>query len=604
MIYIIDPHGVPLGLEPEEVALVTYDENKFGQWAVFHFSPEYASGLARGNQQNSAIQVKSQKLDTEIESSGKLNGKAATTIVCRVDGLRVIHLQLFPSLRVDNVTGQDSQPLSFIQEDKKEDSDFWIILPKGLAAGQEYTLTSTYSGKGAISSEGGGNYFPVARSSWYPGTERWDDFATFDMTFSIPKGMDLVATGQQLGSVNEGKEAVSHWRSEQPQPVAGFQMGRFKKQEATLAELGNFKIEAFANQEVPGFVRGGGTLGTLETTGLAKKALAEAELAVPIYSDYFGPLGFKRLAMTQQTAMNYGQSWPEMIYLPMSYFYDTTVRHQLGLDDPRGYFTVVAPHEVAHQWWGQTVAWGSYRDQWMSEGFADFSASLFIQSVWKDKPQEFHKFWNDERDMIIEKNALGFRAIDAGPLTLGYRLNNSRAGFNITRQLIYPKGAYVLHMLRMMMWDRTTGDAKFKEMMHDFVKTYSGRSATTEDFKSTVERHMTPAMNLDGNGKMDWFFDEYVYGTALPTCAFEATFSKDAGGGTVAQLKLTQSGVDGSFKMLVPIYLQLADGKTVFLGRTKILGNSTWQQAIPLAGLKDMPKRALINQYNDVLCAK
>src|SRR5262249_7088465 len=147
------------------------------------------------------------------------------------------------------------------------------------------------------------------------------------------------------------------------------------------------------------------------------------------------------------------------------------------------------------QWWGHTVGWGSYRDQWMSEGFSDFSASLFIQLVLRDHPQDFQKFWNDERDLLINKNKEGFRAIDVGPLTMGYRLNNSRAGFNITRDLIYPKGAYVLHMLRMMMWDQKNQDENFKSMMRDFVKTYAGRSATTEDFKSVVERHMTTSMN-------------------------------------------------------------------------------------------------------------
>ena len=112
----------------------------------------------------------------------------------------------------------------------------------------------------------------------------------------------------------------------------------------------------------------------------------------------------------------------------------------------------------------------------------------------------------------MEKDAQGFRGIDAGPLTMGYRLNNTRTGGSVTRRLIYPKGAYVLHMLRMMMLDRRTGDQEFKAMMQDFVKTYSGKAATTEDFKATVEKHMTPDMKAIGDGKMDWFFDEYVYG--------------------------------------------------------------------------------------------
>src|SRR5208282_4520043 len=254
----------------------------------------------------------------------------------------------------------------------------------------------------------------------------------------------------------------------------------------------------------------GAALGMMSTTGLIKKALAEGELATEVYSDYFGPSSFKRLAITQQTACGYGQSWPELVWIPMCYFFDTTVRHQLGLDwGDRGYWKVVTPHEVAHQWWGHTVGFSSSRDQWMSEGFAEMSASLYISFIEKD-PKKFITFWNDEREILLEKDAQAFRAIDVGPLTMGYRANNSRTGYEITRRLIYPKGAYVLHMLRMMMYDNHTGDAEFKAMMQDFANTYRGKAATTEDFKAMVEKHMSQQMDLDGNHKMDWFFNEYV----------------------------------------------------------------------------------------------
>jgi aminopeptidase N len=141
-----------------------------------------------------------------------------------------------------------------------------------------------------------------------------------------------------------------------------------------------FQIEAYANEELPDRLQGLQYRG-VNTTGLLQKSMAEAELAIRLYSDYFGPLPYKRLAVTQQTADNYGQAWPALVWLPISYFFDTTIRHQLGYNAPRGYFKVVEPHEVAHQWWGHTVTWPSYRDQWMSEGFAEFSASLFRRTT-------------------------------------------------------------------------------------------------------------------------------------------------------------------------------------------------------------------------------
>jgi aminopeptidase N len=230
------------------------------------------------------------------------------------------------------------------------------------------------------------------------------------------------------------------------------------------------------------------------------------------------------------------------------------------------------------------------------------SAALYISMIEKN-PKKFIEFWNDERELLLERNAQGFRAIDAAPLTMGYRANNSRTGSDITRRLIYPKGAYVLHMIRMMMYDRKTGDQDFKAAMQDFVTTYSGKAATTEDFKAVMEKHMTREMDLEGNHRLDWFFNEYVYGTALPTYHLDSTFEKDANGDLVLALKVTQSGVDDKFRMIVPVYLELADGRTISLGRARLVGNTTVDQKVPLKGLKDAPKRALVNYYDDVLAS-
>jgi Peptidase family M1 domain len=70
---------------------------------------------------------------------------------------------------------------------------------------------------------------------------------------------------------------------------------------------------------------------------------------------------------------------------------DPTVHHQLGMDwGDRGYWKVVTPHEVAHQWWGHTVGFSSYRDQWMCEGFADMSASLCLSVIEKNLKSSLH----------------------------------------------------------------------------------------------------------------------------------------------------------------------------------------------------------------------
>ena len=120
--------------------------------------------------------------------------------------------------------------------------------------------------------------------------------------------------------------------------------------------------------------------------------------------------------MTQQTASNFGQAWPELVYLPISYCSTRTVRHSLGMDwGDRGYWKVVTPHEVAHQWWGHTVGFRSYRDQWMSEGFAHMSASLYRSSSRRSRRSSPSSGRTSARSLTGEDNEKAFRPIDAGP---------------------------------------------------------------------------------------------------------------------------------------------------------------------------------------------
>jgi len=620
----IDPHGAP-AVYPEEISLETYNENKLGIWAAFHYTSEYANGTAKSSQRNGVVHIEHQQLDTEIEKNGHLEGKAAMTMVARYPGVKAVPFALFRTLRVSSVTGASGEPLNFIQEDKAEDPQFWVLLSRPMAKDERFSITVRYGGNEAIRAEGNGNYYPIARSNWYPNfaSGEFGEYTDYHMTFRIPKGMTMVATGNLVSETTDGGRNVSIWKSDLPITVAGFNFGAFKREDGKT-EKPPMAVASFANvnppswvdavkQDVPGSsgMNGLGSnagsasvLGSMNTTMLSKKALGEAQYSLAVYSDYFGVLPYTHLSMTQQTATNFGQSWPMLVYLPITYLFDETTRHNLGIPDSTGYFTVVAPHEVAHQWWGHDVGFNSYRDQWMSEGFAEMSASLYLQFAYSKEPQKYAKFWNDELKLLTERNKEGYRPIDAGPLTMGYRLSNSREGFDITRRLIYPKGAYVLQMVRMMMWDRQTHDQRFKETMHDFVTTYSGKPATTEDFKATVEKHMSAGMDLEGNLKMDWFFDEYVYGTQLPSYKFDYTLDPGPDGEFVLSMKLTQSGVGPDFRMLVPIYLELANGQIVRLGSARPAGNMTVEQKVPLKGIKEKPRRAMIDYYNDVLAVQ
>jgi hypothetical protein len=108
-----------------------------------------------------------------------------------------------------------------------------VILPKALEVGEEFTIATEYEGRDAVTNEGGGNYFPVAREDWYPNNpgNRLGEYATYDMTFRIPKGMQIAATGARISESNEGGQNLTVWKSEAPQTAAGFSFGRFKGEE-------------------------------------------------------------------------------------------------------------------------------------------------------------------------------------------------------------------------------------------------------------------------------------------------------------------------------------------------------------------------------------
>ena len=157
--------------------------------------------------------------------------------------------------------------------------------------------------------------------------------------------------------------------------------------------------------------------------------------------------------------------------------------------------------------------------------------------------------------------------------------------------------SYVLHMLRQLMFDPKTGDLGFRDMMHDFVKSHYNKAASSESFKQVVERHITPSTNLDGNDRMDWFFNHWVHGSEAPSYQFQYKLTPKAGGKVLLEGSLTQRGVSDNFKMVVPIYIEFG-GRLMHLGKFRPVGNVTVPFQIELPR---KPARVLINAYDDVL---
>jgi hypothetical protein len=613
LIYTYDPLGIPQ-VSPEEVLLFSYGESDFGFWTAFHKADEYSKGTASSSEDHRLIDIKQHDIDAVIK--GTQLTATDTLTVSALQHTRVLPLNLFPTLRVSRVQDEQGNDLTFIQEPKDEDADLGVILPKALEPGKVYKLSVQYGGNEALRDSGGGNYIllPQARESWYPnnGGSQFGDRAIFNLTFHYSKNITFVGTGAPVGAETRDKDmATAKWSSGNIElAVAGFNFGRFKKKEVMDTNSG-YNIEFYANEEVPDELKAVQrnieaaeqrgeqtmtTLGSISTTRMADSAIADAQNATRIYNAWFGRLPYTRIAMTQQPAATFGQAWPTLVYMPYTAFLDSTQRAQLfGVGGgTSSFWRYVGPHELAHQWWGHMIGWDSYHDQWMSEGFAEFSASLYAWYVRKDL-DKFVDFWEEKRREILEPRpqTRDRKPYTVGPVTQGFRLNSAKTG-NPYRFSVYPKGAYILHMIRMMMFDRSTGDAKFQAMIKDFIQTHFNQDISTEDFKRSVEKHITKEMDIDKNGKMDWFFDEWVYGTEMPAYKFDYKIASD---GTLSG-HVTQSGVSDKFVMLVPVYADFGKG-WVKLGSVTLSGNTTYD--LGNIKLPIVPKKAGISVFNDVL---
>ena len=601
--FFFKPRGVIQNLGPEEVGLTYDDETKpeAGVWYLAHAGAEYPTGIARSDEEKRVVHVESYTIQAEIAKNTHLTAKAELSFRNLAEGDRVIEFDLLPTLRVKTVR-MDGHDLPFVQEDRKVDGAFYVVMPEAMVKDRSYQLEIDYSGDQVIHSAGGGNFSVGARTSWYPNNP-FRDQAKFDLTYKVPRQYTLVSVGTPMKQSREGDFNVSQWVSDVPLSVAGFNYGAFKKKEAKIEKL-SYVLEGYAVSDLPDDLKPAAeAIGGMTPTRLIDRSLAETDAAMRIYDQYFGHAPFGRIAITQQPEFSFGQSWPGLVYLPISAFLDATQRFQLlgGISKSlTDFIQEVTPHEVSHQWWGHMVGWASYRDQWLSEGFADFSAGLYLQAT-EQKPDKYLKYLDNAREAILAKNNYGFAPNDAGPICMGFRVSSEHAA-GAYQRLIYPKGGYILHMLRSMMWDAKSGDQNFIEMMHDFVATHLYKNASTASFQAVVEKHMTPNMNLAGNGKMDWFFDEWVYGTDIPRYKFDYQLLPEADGKVRLKASLTQSEVKDGFLAAVPIYVELDGGRIGRLGTVAMKGSSTNSNLEVL--LPQKPKRVMINQNYDVLARK
>jgi hypothetical protein len=600
-------------LEPEEISagrwVNPYGYWQFETWLSFPAANRTAEAAFRFPLAKSDFHVASYDIDATVTGGAELEATTRVHLEMLAAGEQVLSFTLNPHLRVDSVKDGAGHSLEFFQPRDPGingiifDQFLEVALPAA-ASFDPMTLEFHYAGKRVVHNMGGGNYF-CESFGWYPAVE--NEFALrsdFDMTFQSPKEDEFVATGNKVSESVDGKWRVTKWKSDPSISVAGFAFGNYKVTDQDAGDAAKTEIEVYANKnpdDVLALYQLAGEelempLGTLDPAHLSKAMGIELGNMVRLFENYYGPYPYHTLAITNIPG-DYGQGWPGLIYLSEISFLDQTQQVELGipLKDLILLSDYFRGHETSHQWWGHKVGWKSYHDQWLSEGFAQFSGNLYVE--FRDSQKQYLTRLREDRDELLTKDLRGHTFESLGPIWMGYRLAPSDEP-QAYQTVIYDKGGLVLHMLRMMLYDpgNPDPDTHFKAMMQDYTSTYNNKSASTEDFKAIVEKHMVAHMDVDGNHRMDWFFNQYVYGTGVPEYHFSYSSSAASDGKVKVTLVFDRTGVPDGWRDTLPVYMYHG-GKPVLAGWVSIGSNhQTVDFEMPAA-----PEKLAINANEDIL---
>jgi hypothetical protein len=540
-------------------------------------------------------------IKTEVQPPKQLHARARVQLDVKEGGTRALLFELSRFLQVESVK-LDGQAVEFIHNPAVEGTQLSrrgndivaIILPEPARTGQKIDLEFVYGGE-VLAEAGNGLLYVGARGTWYP--NRGLAMANFDLEFEYPPGWTLVATGKSVpvaaeaASAKAKGEQAARWVSERPIPFAGFNLGKYKE---VTTQAGNVTVETYATQGVerdfpsprievidPGpatsdRVPRAPQLIVPETPSPLRNAITVGETAaraIQYYAERFGPYPYSRFALTQMPGRD-SQGWPGLVFLSSYAFLSNREREQLHFDPYRIVIQEMIPaHEAAHQWWGDLITWSSYRDQWFSEGLANYCALMMVQE--KD-PAGFRQVLEKYRQDLLEKNKDGMSPVEAGPVTLGTRLLSSRfpEGYEA---ITYGRGTWLFHMLRTMLKDATPQQGALKNQNgaeEPFVKAlrrvrqkYEGKSISTRELLDVFAEDLPPTLRYEGKNSLDWFLEGWINGTALPKLELKGTKFTPKGSGLMASGTILQKNAPQDLVTSVPVYAVITGKQTVLLGR-------------------------------------
>src|SRR3954471_3159469 len=384
-----------------------------------------------------------------------------------------------------------------------------IQLPRAAAAGEHQTVTIAYHGAPAsglrlMKNKYGewsafSDNWPNHAREWLPTIDHPYDKATSEFVITAPAIYQVVSNGLLQETVDAGNgQRITHWK--QSVPIASW-----------LNALG---IERFA-------VRHAGTVRGVELqTWVAHQDLevgreyfeVPARQAIEFYSEHVGPYPFEKLANVAAAGVNGGME------LASAIFYGET-----GLR-PAPASSLVA-HEIAHQWFGDSVTEKDWDEVWLSEGFATYFALLFSEHYSGRDAFVAGLKTSRARALATEKSLPGVAIIHDNLSDMSKVLN----------QLVYQKAGWVLHMLRGVI-----GTDAFWQGIRDYYGRHRDSNVTTADLRAAMER----ASHTD----LRWFFDQWLKRPMSPS--LDGTWSYDAAAKRIT-IDLTQTQAGDAYRFPV-----------------------------------------------------
>lgn len=201
------------------------------------------------------------------------------------------------------------------------------------------------------------------------------------------------------------------------------------------------------------------------------------------------------------------------------------------------YDSYVIVHELSHQWWGDYITCGSWHHIWLNEGFATYCEALYYEHLYGTS--YYHSYMNN-----LEY---------AGGGTI--YVQDTTDVYEIFSGLVYDKGGWVLHMLR-----HVVGDSDFFEILRSYYADprFANKSALTEDFQEVCES--VSGMDLD------WFFQEWIYGTYRPNYRVSWMYENLGGAYRVyLHIDQIQTTPPQIFTMPIDVTITTAQSNTTFV---------------------------------------